>query len=635
MDLRSIYLLNKDSNYTVFFSDLFNIIQDLLSICESNNISPNLRSIELLQQNPKELALIKDLHNIIFDIMYVSNNITGTTIVSSKLLQVNSNNVVFQFIIANLVQDLIVLNSIPALNPLAIAYFDRLSALGYSEPSEFMKIVYSDLVTNLQTGLINGTNVWAKADRFWWRASEIKEHNLVSIINPLSALVEENNGIGITWGKYQGYHPTTGSSHYLNLKFNGNVDGVNFVLNSSSIFFNSQTNADGFYVDFGATNSAFTQLIQLDTKDSNVFYTALNDAAAGSVISSTSIGFKGVSRTSDSNLNIHQDSSYVNLSVSSVGIPNFELFESCRNNYTTPLVFSPRNNIFTFLGAGLTVQEAADLKAATDLAYSTLTTAIAGTMNVVWIAGQSNVTDRGNIASLTAPSTDVKTNAWSFYRNVDGVIENGAIQPFHAGYNSFYAQAGAATNFGISATLANKLSDTYSKKTLIVNSSVGGTHLDPSVATPCWLPDTSSSLYNRSIDYFVLPALAKTYYTTKNLIIVWGQGETDSIYATSSTNYYDNMVTLINKSRLSVGSGGTGYTNVIWIIIKLMDLSLGTYPYRATIQTAQIDLAANLSDVYLYDTSGETLSGDGVHKTDGSYIMEGNGLADLINSILL
>lgn len=98
----------------------------------------------------------------------------------------------------------------------------------------------------------------------------------------------------------------------------------------------------------------------------------------------------------------------------------------------------------------------------------------------------------------------------------------------------------------------------------------------------------------------------------KFLLIV--HGEYDSRDLTNANNYETNLTNFINNFRSQ-----TGLTNLPVIIVKLnndgIDAAVNPLTYANTIRTAQDNVEAALSDVYLVESIGAQMQADEIHYT--------------------
>ena len=244
--------------------------------------------------------------------------------------------------------------------------------------------------------------------------------------------------------------------------------------------------------------------------------------------------------------------------------------------------------------------------------------------------GTCRFTQSGNIA---AKYTTTLSNCYTYYKATNNSVDNGTWQQQKAGVND---QQGTPQtgSFGVSTFLAYRLDSMYNKSAYIVNSSVGGTYIANDV-TPSWNILHASEYYNTMINYHYRPAVAKlSVALTPVLVII--HGESDSDTGAHGSAYYQAMYDGIVKFRQD-----SGYPNMKVIITRLRSDYAGPPILGLTaVRQAQLDLAANLSNVVIYDTDTalSPLASDGQHYNPivGSYggvqsaVNIGKGLADLI-----
>lgn len=246
--------------------------------------------------------------------------------------------------------------------------------------------------------------------------------------------------------------------------------------------------------------------------------------------------------------------------------------------------------------------------------------------------GTCRFTQSGNIA---AKYTTTLTNCYVYYKPINNSSDNGSWQQLKAGVND---QQGTAQTgmFGISTFIAFRLDSMYNKSAYVINSSVGGTHIANDVF-PGWNSTHVNEYYTGMVHWHFIPAYSKLAGVNVTPVLLIIHGESDSDTQAHANAYYQNMYDAIVKFRQD-----SGFPNMKVIITKLRTDYYPTYLYSGTVRQAQIDLAANLTGVYLYDTntSRTPLSTDGQHYNPvvGSFsgaqsaVNMGNDLADLIST---
>lgn len=246
MDLRSSYLINKNTNSTIFFSDLFNIIEDLKSICVLNNIALKLRSVNKLNENPKKLALIKDLYDIVFDMQYISDNGFNYDLASKQILKFNANNIVSINLVNLILTDIALLSNF---NPIAINFFNRLP--------DAPTIQQKNAINSFIIGVLSDENTTNLTSLF----SKIHIRGLSranGLINLVSSSFNSVEGFSTTlgWGKAGFKNDPVLLNSYLKESWNPSIDGGTiYDLNQGGvgIYFHTNGTDDGF--TYGAYGS--------------------------------------------------------------------------------------------------------------------------------------------------------------------------------------------------------------------------------------------------------------------------------------------------------------------------------------------------------------------------------------------
>lgn len=237
----------------------------------------------------------------------------------------------------------------------------------------------------------------------------------------------------------------------------------------------------------------------------------------------------------------------------------------------------------------------------------------------IMMVGQSNATSRfTSTGNLPAPQQGPQTGSYIFWKPTDtypnaGVPNDsynndGVWQPLNSGTNDKPSEAPAAT-FGIDNPLGYRLYNTYGKECYFVSTAIGGTGVDASLV-PTLNSGVRQSLYDRATIPYIKAAWAKIK-STKNLkpIFIIMNGETDGTVSTTTANNFEaNTTALINQLRID-----TGFVNAPVIITSLRPDTVFTY--KSTIITAQQNVAANMSRVYLFNmnTARTPISSDGQH----------------------
>jgi len=267
--------------------------------------------------------------------------------------------------------------------------------------------------------------------------------------------------------------------------------------------------------------------------------------------------------------------------------------------------------------------------------------------NPFW--GQSNGTSRFTISgNLPAGQQGSQTGLYNWAYN-SGTPQ---FQAYESGVNDSYGTSvvinGSTTDytnqtgqFSFSNSIGYKMYNTYGIPCYFNSSCVGGTGLDASFTPLTWDSGTADNLYDEAVTrtlagYAALKAANPT--ARIKIVLTWIQGETDAFTSSTTANNYEaNLTALINQARIDLAAGDSDFTDVDFVVTSLRANTI-YYPYRDTVQRAQVAVAINLDNVYLHymNTDRTPLSPDYEHytPTSASYVGElgavnaGEDLAD-------
>ncbi len=143
-----------------------------------------------------------------------------------------------------------------------------------------------------------------------------------------------------------------GSTSYINLNWNANSDGVNYVLNSASIGCYIRTNVNETKRDVGVYDG--TNWLVMMTRFSDNFLIRLNSADQDGAANTDSRGMNIATKNNPTNAQGYRNKSQLfdNTHNSSV-IPNFDVYGLAYNNNGSPGDFSTKQESLIFGGAGL------------------------------------------------------------------------------------------------------------------------------------------------------------------------------------------------------------------------------------------------------------------------------------------
>lgn len=240
-------------------------------------------------------------------------------------------------------------------------------------------------------------------------------------------------------------------------------------------------------------------------------------------------------------------------------------------------------------------------------------------------AFQSNGTDFGTKSSLPALLQGEQPNYYTFFKPTDSDANNGNIQKFHTGINTYVAQTDDIF-FGLATTCGYKLTNTYNRRVVNVNSAIGATHMYSSLDGLSWNINVANNLTDRMINRFIIPAIKKNNSNGYDLRIVWVGGESDGGNLTNANVYQNNFQDVMDYVWIK-------FPNVKMHICQLKSTVTPVIcPQAAIIRAANIALAANNpGKVFLIDTSGLTLrSIDNLHYDNASFQTLGDLVADSI-----
>ncbi|MBK1835192.1 sialate O-acetylesterase [Roseibacillus ishigakijimensis] len=247
-------------------------------------------------------------------------------------------------------------------------------------------------------------------------------------------------------------------------------------------------------------------------------------------------------------------------------------------------------------------------------------------VNVILIAGQSNADGRAASSALPAHLQSPQSDVPYFY-HVEGGPGSGTLTTVQPGSPEF----GGGTFFGPEITLAENLTSyltsTSSSATLaIIKYANGGTNLSND-----WRAGGDGSETNDGNEYLVfqntvtagLGALqsANPSDTFRLAGLVWMQGESDTLNATSTSNYESNLRTFISDVRLTYGE-------IPFVIGKLSSGQTALDANRLTsIQNAQEVVAGDTAGVSSVETDSFGIKSDNLHFDAAGQQALGNAFA--------
>lgn len=237
------------------------------------------------------------------------------------------------------------------------AVLDRATTLGYTLPSAGQQVKQNQLVVDLKAA-----GVWSLLDVFYVFATD--GNNNFATLNwkaPLSYKITITGTV--TFTADQGFNGN-GTTGYLATGFNPSTNGVNLVLNSSSIGAYIYNHVTENRYDAGVAPSfvGSSPLLYLRGDDGFSSYTyAVNQApSATGGNGGNSVGFWMAQRKDASNVYMFKNGAQVDTDAdASTAVPNGQMYVLCLNNGGTPNFFSTKKLSMFFMGASLNGLESA------------------------------------------------------------------------------------------------------------------------------------------------------------------------------------------------------------------------------------------------------------------------------------
>lgn len=229
----------------------------------------------------------------------------------------------------------------------AQAYFDEVVSRGGSV-ADALKQKISDGVAYLK-----GTGDWDLIDRLFLLKNTSAIAALTSIKNPTSTAATVVNSPTFTADVGYAFN---GSTQYLNTQYIPSTDGVNWVLNSAWMARGIASNADGVYVDMGASDNTKQCIIEDPT--SSVFYFGMNQGIefdTGSV--STTDSHTHVKRTASGDVDGFKGATQYNGTKSSSTVVNKKIYLAAWNQNDSAVFFKPCTMTWCGMGGAVDTAE--------------------------------------------------------------------------------------------------------------------------------------------------------------------------------------------------------------------------------------------------------------------------------------
>lgn len=512
--------------------------------------------------------------------------------------------------------------------PKAELFFAELT----TQPTAARKSLYNDTILALQELNNDGlTNNFEEHDLLFLRAAADQDASLTTIVNPSFDKSTPLNSPTFTVDR--GWTGTLGGNKYLNWNYTPGTDNVKYLKDDSCYWFYSRTNVAENSSDMGVLGGGNISNVFAKYSD-NKCYFYLNQSGNSEYTMTDSLNLIAVRRPNSTTIELWQNGILLQrVSVNSTALVEVEFVSLARNNNGSIIDASSREHAAEGIGSSKI-----DLAM---LQYQIESVYLAGVgadlprtlRTIVQTIGQSNFTEFKPLADLPAQYKGAKTDYFSFFKTSDVSGDNGSVVGYHAGNNSY---VGDTSNqyFGVTASLAYKLWNTYGISSIISNANIGNTSIYyPAIGAGSWNADQTGLLLDRAIQYFALKAKEKSNPLNKMVWVV-ELGENDATDVDAANSFYSNMVALITKARLPVYDGGTGYPDLKFIIVRIKDeLEPVTHPYTSTIQAAVDMLEQEIDGVYVVDAAPVELDVDLIHYTSQGDIDLGELIADKIDEI--
>jgi len=119
---------------------------------------------------------------------------------------------------------------------------------------------------------------WSLLDRFWLFAQDVQANARISIVNPSSTNITEVNSP--TFNANQGY-TGNGTTSYLRSAFIPSSNGINYTLNSASLFLYSRTNNAENKINMGGSSfGSLGNIYVIPRFSDDKFYGRINESSA-------------------------------------------------------------------------------------------------------------------------------------------------------------------------------------------------------------------------------------------------------------------------------------------------------------------------------------------------------------------
>jgi hypothetical protein len=231
------------------------------------------------------------------------------------------------------------------------AVLDYATSLGYTLPSAPQQILQNQLMIDLKSA-----GVWNKLDSFRVYATDGSAAYALIDWKRLVLCTAVNSP---TFTTNQGYKGNATSS-YINSNYTPSIDGVNYTLDSASIFayISAARTAGQIQAYQGLFFGASWLLISAGTNALGESYvnsvTGVSNGASG-------VGFQLINRLNSTTLNSYYNGALANTNSSSlsVSLPNSTIWDLAANNNASGTFFSDVQNAIVGYGANLNAEQSA------------------------------------------------------------------------------------------------------------------------------------------------------------------------------------------------------------------------------------------------------------------------------------
>lgn len=247
---------------------------------------------------------------------------------------------------------------------------------------------------------------------------------------------------------------------------------------------------------------------------------------------------------------------------------------------------------------------------------------------IIAIAGQSNADGRADI---------VNVNRWPTYNYHTAYVPVSLIEKHEEsvtdplswdldrGPTALAARGSVVAprlgTIGVEMSLARRLNETYSKQHAITKMCIGASGLASHWLPTAEYPENVPNLFHQ---WIVQMSAAEGALNGHIAGVIWIQGETDANDEAQAAAYEENLTALIAEMRRY-------FPYAFWAFNRLSSQA-SSVPHRATIRTAQTNVAANVSNCFMVNCDDLGITGQ--HFTGTGYHDLGVRFADTIQHLV-